>query len=170
MSTTTTATLARKIRVRSSDQGSKAVATDLKTRLDFCADTLTADEFTQEVQDIAVDNEGRSITATWHYTGGTTAKGETIAIQLEIRHNKDRKVYTATSRLVTRDGIFTRIVIAFDPESPFTPHKIKVDPAPRFSRTKFTIFATEALELVTGGASPAFLRNASLAPRLAATS
>lgn len=172
MSTTTsseTGTLAQKITLRSHDQASIAVATDLGGPLSFITDILTADGFNPAVDTVRVGNAGRSITATWSSTHGVTADGKTIAIQLDITHDKSRKVYTATSKLVAYDGEMIRMVIAFDPESPWTPHKIAVEPAARFARARFVRFATDVLETVTGGQSASFLHNLALAPQLVGT-
>lgn len=170
MSTITTDTLAEKITHATSQTASATVAADLVHALASAPDELTADGYAPRVDDITVTSDGRSVTATWQYTNGTTAEGKTIAIHLAITHDKSRKVYTANSRLVLRDGLLTRMIFAFGPESPYTLHKIAVQETGRYNRASFVRFAAEVLQTVTAGKSPAFLRNLAQAPRLTADS
>jgi hypothetical protein len=162
----TTDTLAEKITHTVSQAVNATVATELAHALEATPDELTADGYTPRVDDIIVSNNGRNVSATWTYANGTTDDGKTIAIHLIISHDKDRKVYTATSRLVLRDGLMTRMIIAYDPESPYVPHKIAVQETGRYSRPAFVRFAADVLKTVTAGKSGGFLHNLALAPQL----
>lgn len=170
MTTSTTDTLAEKVTHMASQTASATAAAELSRALVSTPDELTADGYAARVDDITVGSDGRRITATWEHTTGTTTDGESIAILLEIGHDKSRKVYTATSRLVTRRGQMTRMIFAFDPESPYVPHKIAVQAIGRYNRASFVRFAAETLQTVTAGKSPVFLRNLAQAPRLTAGS